>query len=66
MNSRARRILQLAAERNAKLYSDENGSSSDSFSGDSDDDPMFIPSNSSCNLTDDSDCEIPHDHLHKT
>ncbi|KAF5289031.1 hypothetical protein FQA39_LY03910 [Lamprigera yunnana] len=59
MNSRARRILQLAAEQNAKPYSDGNGSSTDPFSEDSDDDSMFIPSNSSCNLTDDSDCEIP-------
>ncbi|KAF5294438.1 hypothetical protein FQA39_LY13423 [Lamprigera yunnana] len=60
MNSRARGILQLSAKHNAKLYSDENGSSSDPFLGDSYNDLMFIPSNSSCNLTDDSDCEIPH------
>ncbi|XP_044765983.1 piggyBac transposable element-derived protein 4-like isoform X1 [Coccinella septempunctata] len=58
MNSRSKRIIQLALQRN---ISDDEDSLSDPYSGDSDDDPVFVPpvgSSSSNYSTESSEDEV--------
>ncbi|KAI4455710.1 transposase is4 [Holotrichia oblita] len=57
MSDRTKRILRLALEE--KQFYDEDDSSNDPFSDDSDDDPCFLPSDSS-DATDSNDSDIVH------